>query len=73
MNKKRRTPLTEWDVLSIEEVAKELQTHRSKTLKFLKKHNIIRNHFGNNRVLWGDVLKALKGDSGDEFPDLDLS
>ena len=74
MNKNRRTPLTEWDVLSIEEVAKELQIHRSKALSFLKKHNIIRNHFGNNRVLWGDVIKALKGGNpDDEFPDLDLS
>ena len=74
MNKNRRTPLTEWDVLSIEEVARELQIHRFKALGFLQRHNIIRNHFGNSRVLWGDVIKALKEDDlSDEFPDFDIS
>lgn len=74
MNKNRRTPLTESDVLSIEEVARELQTHRSKALSFLQTHNIIRNHFGNSRVIWGDVLKILREDDlNNEFPELDTS
>ena len=73
MNMNRRTPLTKWDVLSIDQVAKELQIHRSKALKFLKYHNIIQHEFGNSRIIWGDVLKALRENGANEFPDLDTS
>jgi len=56
-------PLSPADLLTIEEAVAELGMRRAAAVTWMKKHGIIRQVAGRQRVIWGDVLAAIKLDS----------
>jgi hypothetical protein len=56
----RTRPLSEADVLSIEEAACALSKGRDSVYAWLHKHQVVRTLFGSKRVIWKDVLMLLR-------------
>ena len=55
-------PLGVSDVLTINEVVRELQMRRSVVRRWLEEKRLIRVVMGRERVIWGDVLAAMRED-----------
>lgn len=56
-------PLSEADVLTVPAVARELRIPRKEAQCWLDGHGCVRVVAGQARVIWGDVLAALRRDN----------
>ena len=60
-------PLGREDVLTIAEAARELKLRDADARAWLTQRLLIKDVAGRGRVIWGDVLDALRGTYGDPF------
>ena len=60
LKEERIRPLSEADVLTPEEVACELKKNRKAVYVWLERNHLVHTILGSQRVIWGEVLAALK-------------
>jgi hypothetical protein len=53
-------PLSRDDVLTVTDAARELQADRKEVRAWLHRSGVMRQVLGQERVIWGDVLDALR-------------
>ena len=64
----RTRPLSEADILKLEEVACALSKNRKTTRSWLAENGLIRMVLGSQRVIWGEVLQLIRGKTASETP-----
>lgn len=54
-------PLSPASVLTVREAVRELKLRRDDGIAWLNEHGLVRDVAGRQRVIWGDVLDAIRG------------
>ena len=68
MKQERTRALSEHDLLRIEEVAVEIGKNKADVETWLSSHGLIHTVLGKRRVIWGDVLRLIRGSSPSKLP-----
>ncbi len=58
-----RTELTDASLVTVGAAVRALRVRRSVAVGWLREHDLIRTVAGRERVIWGDVLAAVRGGS----------
>jgi hypothetical protein len=54
--------LTEASLVTIGVAVRAMRVRRSLAVAWLREHQLVRNVAGRERVIWGDVLRVIRGD-----------